>query len=236
MSHSAPATTGPALTSHDPAPRRQTVTFDLETLSWGEQYKLLIGTVIPRPIALVTTLGPAGPNAAPFSFFNGIGVDPMMLIISIGPTVGPKKGTDKDTITNLRALPEFVVHIVDDASKEKMNICSAEYPHGVDESALAGFRTEPSRFVRPPRIADCPVQFECKVAEILTLGRTPFNLVIGEVLCIHYHEGIVDTDMHVDVDRLNTIGRLAGNGVYSRITDRFTMPAPPPPPPTHSKV
>jgi len=229
MSHSAPLKAGPTSLSEDPASLRQTVTFDPENLNWGEQYKLLIGTVIPRPIALVTTLGPAGPNAAPFSFFNGIGVDPMMLMISIGPTVGPKKGSNKDTLTNLRAAPEFVVHIVDDASKEKMNLCSAEYPHGVDELALAGFRTEPSRFVRPPRIVDCPVQFECRVMEILTLGRTPFNLVIGEVLCVHYREGIVDTDLHVDVDRLNTIGRLAGNGVYTRITDRFTMLPPPQP-------
>jgi flavin reductase (DIM6/NTAB) family NADH-FMN oxidoreductase RutF len=208
---------------------REMIRIDPERLSWAEQYKLLGGTVIPRPIALVSTLGPCGPNAAPFSFFNAIAVDPMMLMFSIGPTVGSKKGTDKDTLTNLRVVPEFVVHIVDDAAKEKMNICSAEHPHGINEMALAGFRTEPSCVVQPPRIVDCPVQFECKVTQILTLGRTPYNMVIGEVVYAHYRQGIIDERLHVDVDRLNPIGRLAGNGVYTRVTDRFTMLPPPAP-------
>ena len=194
--------------------------FDAATLDWQTQYKLLIGSITPRPIALVTTLGSQGPNAAPFSFFNGVGSDPAMLMFSVGDTAGHAK----DTIQNIREIPEFVVHIVSDAIKEKMNICAIDYPRGVNEIAEAGFTVVASKKVRPPRIAEAPVAFECRMLQILDIGRVPYHLVIGEVLYFHYHEGIVDDKFHVDVGKINPIGRLAGRGGYTRITDRFEMP------------
>ena len=122
--------------------------FDAAKLTQLEQYKLLIGTVTPRPIALVTTLGPTGPNAAPFSFFNAVGSDPAMLCFSSGN----RETGAKDTIANIRECPEFVVHIVSDAIKDKMNACAVDYPRGVNELEKAGFTAVPSKKVRPPRI------------------------------------------------------------------------------------
>jgi len=194
--------------------------FDAATLAWQNQYKLMIGTVTPRPIALVTTLGPDGPNAAPFSFFNCVGVDPAMVAFSVGD-VG---GRAKDTVRNIRELPEFVVHIVSDAIKESMNVCAVDYPYGVNELDKAGFTAVASRKVRPPRIAEAPVALECRLMQMLELGGRPYHLVIGEVVYFHYHDGIVNERFHVDVAKVNPIGRLAGKGGYTRITDRFEMP------------
>ena len=196
------------------------IEFDAAALDAQTQYKLLIGSVTPRPIALVTTLGSKGPNAAPFSFFNGVGSDPAMIMFSVGDT----SGHAKDTVTNIREIPEFVVHIVSDAIREKMNVCAIEYPLGVDEIEEAGFTALPSKKVRPPRIAESPVAFECRLLQMIELGRVPYHMVIGEVVYFHYHEGIVDERFHVDVGRVNPIGRLAGRGGYTRITDRFEMP------------
>ena len=193
--------------------------FDAATLDWQSQYKLLIGSVTPRPIALVTTLGSRGPNAAPFSFFNGVGTDPAMLMFS----VGAREGGAKDTIANILEIPEFVVHIVSDAIKEKMNVCAIDYPRGVNEIAEAGFTAMASKKVRPPRIAEAPVAFECRLLQRLELGRAPYHVVIGEVVYYHFHEGIVDEKFHIDVGKIDPIGRLAGRGGYTRVTDRFEM-------------
>jgi len=207
--------------SADTAVPRHT-SFDAATLRTHEQYKLLTGTVIPRPIALVTTLGPHGVNAAPFSFFNAIGVKPPMVMLSIGP------GEDslKDTVRNLERLPEFVVHIVDHTSRHGMNLCAIPFPSAVSEVAHAGLRTEPSLKVAPPRLIDFPAQFECRVLEMRKIGRLPYTLVIGEVLQFHYREGIVDTAFNVDGQKLDPIGRLAGKMNYTRIDGRFSMPLP----------
>jgi len=193
--------------------------FDAGALDAQTQYKLLIGSITPRPIALVTTLGSQGPNAAPFSFFNGIGSDPAMIMFSVGNTAGHAK----DTVANILEIPEFVVHIVSDAIKEKMNICAIEYPRGVNEIAEAGFTALPAKKVRPPRIAEAPIAFECRLVQMLELGRVPYHVVIGEILYFHFQEGVVDERFHVDVGKVNPIGRLAGRGGYTRITDRFEM-------------
>ena len=196
------------------------IDIDASKLTQQEQYKLLVGTVTPRPIALVTTLGRTGPNAAPFSFFNAVGSDPAMLCFS----VGNKEGGAKDTVANIRDCPEFVVHIVSDAIKDKMNVCAVDYPRGVNELEKAGFTAVPSKMVRPPRIKEAPVAMECKLVQIIELGRRPNHLVIGEVVWFHYDDGLVNDRYHVDVGRVNPIGRLAGKGGYTRITDRFEMP------------
>jgi flavin reductase (DIM6/NTAB) family NADH-FMN oxidoreductase RutF len=203
----------------------ETDDFDPAALSFDEQYKLMVGSVVPRPIALVTTLGPDGPNAAPFSFFNVFSVDPPMLAFS----VSSRDGVPKDTVRNIRETGEFVVHIVDDALKEKMNICAIEYASGINEIAEAGLRTAPSVKVRPPRLIECPVQMECKLMQILSMGHT-YEMIIGEVVLFHYRKGLVNARKHVDAGLLNPLGRLAGYDGYTRITDRFSMARLPVPP------
>lgn len=198
--------------------------FDPALLDPKDMSKLMSAVVVPRPIALVTTLGPEGPNAAPFSFFNLVCADPPMLMFSMAPREGT---TMKDTVRNIERVPEFVVHIVDEPNREKMNLCSTEWPHGVDEIGRAGFSTVPSCKVRPPRIADCPVQLECRLERMLKLGRKPYTMIIGEVVLAHFREGLVDeARYYVDVARLEAMGRMEGGDMYTRLTDRFRMPRP----------
>ena len=127
-------------------------------------------------------------------------------------------------MANIRDCPVFVVHIVSDAIKDGMNVCAVDYPRGINELEKAGFTAVPSKMVRPPRIKEAPVAMECKLIQILELGRRPNHLVIGEVVWFHYDDGLVNDRYHVDVGRVNPIGRLAGKGGYTRITDRFEMP------------
>jgi flavin reductase (DIM6/NTAB) family NADH-FMN oxidoreductase RutF len=200
------------------------VSFDPVVLEPAQMAKLMSGSVVPRPIALVATLGPMGPNAAPFSFFNLVCADPSMLMFSMAPREG---ATMKDTIRNIETLPEFVVHIVDEPNRQKMNLCSAEIPYGVNELERAGFHTEPSVKVRPPRISDCPVQLECKLERMVKLGRKPYTMVIGEIVFAHFREGLVDeARYYIDSSRLNAMGRMEGGDMYTRLTDRFRMPRP----------
>jgi flavin reductase (DIM6/NTAB) family NADH-FMN oxidoreductase RutF len=194
--------------------------FDPSELEMQDQYKLMSGSVIPRPIGLITTIGSEGVNAAPFSFFNCIGVEPPMLILSISP----RAGVIKDTIENLRETPEFVAHIVGSHQRDEMNICAIDFPRGTSEIDQAGWTTTPSLKVAPPRITECKAQFECTVMEMKPMGRIPYMLVIGEVVMIHMDDSIVNDRLHIDAAELDALGRLAGNGGYCRITDRFFMP------------
>lgn len=194
--------------------------FDAAKLDGASQSKLLHGAVTPRPIALVTTLGPEGPNAAPFSFFNVACTDPGMLMFS----ASDRDDGTKDTIKNIAACPEFVIHIVNAGLAERMNVCAVEFPRGVDEMKEAGFTAVAAARVRAPRIKEASVAFECRLVQMLDLGNRPYHLVIGEVVYYHFDDGLVDEGFHVDVARVNPIARLAGNGGYTRITDRFDMP------------
>jgi flavin reductase (DIM6/NTAB) family NADH-FMN oxidoreductase RutF len=196
---------------------------DTRELSWDEQYKLISNTVIPRPIALVSTDGPAGRNAAPFSFFNAVALGPPMVMFSVGPTKFEKAGQEKDTLRNIRETGEFVLQLVDDANKDRMNLCVPEYGSEIDEMERAGFATAPSVRIKAPRIVDCPVQFECVVSGIHTLGETPYHMVIGEIVYAHYRSGILNQRLHVDMLAMNPIGRLSNPGMYARITDHFQL-------------
>lgn len=198
------------------------ISFDPSTLDFTEQYKLLGGTVIPRPIALVTTSGPHGVNAAPFSYFNAVGQLPPMLVFSIGPKVH----RECDTLRNLQATGECVIHIVDDRVKEKMNICAVEYPEEVSEIERAGLLTAPSLRIKPPRLLECPVQFECRTMDIRKIGMVPYHLVLCEVVQFHYRTDVVNERLHIDPARLDPIGRLAGTGTYVRCTDTFNLQIP----------
>jgi len=193
---------------------------DPAALEERDQYKLITGSILPRPIALVTTLGPDCVNAAPFSLFNLVGTSPPMLIFSV---CNQGNGSEKDTIRNLRRLPECVVHICSSAIAERMNVCATDFPADVSEFDMAGFTALASHKVRPPRIKEAPVQMECRVIKILDFGSEHHNhVVFGEIVLFHFHDGIVDERYYVDILKLDPIGKLAGP-LYTRVTDTFRM-------------
>ena len=194
---------------------------DPSQLAEKEQYKLMTGSIVPRPIALVTSLGPVGPNAAPFSLFNMVGSDPCMLMFAVG---NQGDGTAKGTLRNLRHVPEFVVHICNEEIAERMNVCSTDFEHGVNELEKAGLTTLPSHKIRPPRIAEAPVQMECRLLKIIELGSR-HNVVFGEVVMFHFHQGIVNERYYVDVQKLAPIGRLSGS-LYTKVREPFRMDRP----------
>ncbi|MBX6377462.1 MAG: flavin reductase family protein [Clostridia bacterium] len=179
----------------------------------------MIGTVLPRPIAWVTTLGPEGPNAAPFSFFNCMGSNPPILVFAVAD-----EGRQKDTVRNLDAVRECVVHVVSEDLAEAMNVCAIDFPYGVDELRQAGLTTAPSARVRPPRIAEAPVAMECTVHDLLRPGRSTYHIVIAEVVHLYVRDDLVDERLHVDVRRLRAVGRMAGSSWYVRTTDLFEIP------------
>jgi flavin reductase (DIM6/NTAB) family NADH-FMN oxidoreductase RutF len=197
------------------------VTIDPVNLSAAQQYKLLAGSVVPRPIALVTTISSNGPNAAPFSFFNVLAVDPPMVMFSIGTR---PSGAEKDTLRNLREHPELVIHIVDVEHAHQMNLCSAPHPADVNEIDIANFTSAASKMVRPPRILECPVQFECKLESITPYGKVPYHLVIAQVVYMHFRQDIVGPTYSIDQRKLNPVGRIAGPGMYIKINDMFQLP------------
>jgi len=190
-------------------------------------FHTLLSCVLPRPIAFVSTISADGVfNLAPFSFFNAVGSNPAAIIFSPATKAD---GTQKDTIVNLRSVGEMVVHVVPHTIGEAMNRASAAFGPDVDEFDAAGFTPLPSRFVRPPRVAESPVQMECKLVQIVKVGEGPLsaNICIGEVLCFHVADGFLTDGGTVDVAKIDLIGRMGGDW-YSTIRDRFEMAKPPP--------
>ena len=155
------------------------------------KYKIMTAAIIPRPPALVTTVDAEGrPNAAPYSFFNGFSDDPPIVALGIARRdAGPKK----DTGRNIEETGEFVCHIVSQAMFEGMLVTAADFPAGVDELSLAGFTTVPSDYVRPPRIADAPVAFECRRYVTVQCG-TARDIVLGEILAAHVRDDMYDAE------------------------------------------
>jgi flavin reductase (DIM6/NTAB) family NADH-FMN oxidoreductase RutF len=182
-------------------------------------YKLLIGSVVPRPIAFVSTVSTDGVfNLAPFSFFNVICAEPPTVCFSTGFRV-----PSKDTLANVQATGEFVVNIVSEEIAEQMNLCSGEYPHGVSEFEISGLTPVPSDLVKPPYVGESHVNMECKLVQMVEVSTLPRGgtLIIGEVVRFHIAEAIVD-NFRVDPDKLRAIGRMGGNW-YTRTRDRFEM-------------
>ena len=188
-------------------------------------FKTLLSCVIPRPIAFVSTISEAGvPNLAPFSFFNGVGSNPPAVIFS---PCTKADGTSKDTIINLRAVPECVVNVVPFGIRNEMNQASAAYPPEVNEFEAAGFTPMPSQFVRPARVAESPVQMECKLLQIVPVGDGPLsaNICVCHVLCFHIAKDAYMADGTADVAALDLVARLGGED-YSTTRDRFALPKP----------
>jgi flavin reductase (DIM6/NTAB) family NADH-FMN oxidoreductase RutF len=196
--------------------------FDFDEMAPLERYKLLLATVLPRPIAWITTRDPNGAiNAAPFSFFNVFGSDPATVGVGIG-SKGP--GEPKDTRANIRLNEEFVVNLVSFQLAEDMRITSIAFPRGVEEPKEAGLALVPCERVSVPRIVAAPVSMECSFMQEVRLGS--FSLVLGKILLMHVRDDAVrDAErLHIDAEKLDLIGRMEG-GWYTRTRERFEMPA-----------
>lgn len=188
-------------------------------------YKILIGSVVPRPIAFVSSLDKNGiRNLAPFSFFNACSANPP--IVCFSASFRPGSGTGKDTLHNIRETGEFVVNIVSEAIAEAMNLTSGDYPAEVDEFVVSGLTPVPSEFVKPPRVGESLVQMECKLQQIVVVSDKPLGaaLIIGEVVCFHVDDAIVE-NFRIDPDKLRAIGRMGG-ATYARTRDRFDIARP----------
>jgi flavin reductase (DIM6/NTAB) family NADH-FMN oxidoreductase RutF len=193
---------------------------DLEGKFADRAYPILASLVVPRPIALVTTIREDGKvNAAPFSFFNVLGAHPPIVAFAPGDR---DDGTPKDTALNVRATHEFVVNLVDEAIAEKMNLCAASLPYGESELAHAGLTAAPSSVVKPPRIAEAPVSLECVEWGTLQIGDN--RVVIGLVKRIQLRDELFDAEkMRIHSEKLALIGRMASPHWYCRTRDRFEM-------------
>ncbi|MBZ5608356.1 MAG: flavin reductase family protein [Acidobacteriia bacterium] len=198
------------------------MTVDPKAERYQDIYKLLIGSIVPRPIALVSTISSDGiRNLAPFSFFTGISSKPTLICFCPGPRAAGEQR--KDTLRNIHTTREFVVNIVSEEIAAKMNLTSGEYPPEVDEFEVAGFTAIPSDLVKPPRVAESHVNMECKLYLTIEFSELPGggNLVLGEVIRIHVDDRIVD-NFKIDPDKLRAVGRMGGNS-YTRTGDRFDM-------------
>jgi flavin reductase (DIM6/NTAB) family NADH-FMN oxidoreductase RutF len=196
--------------------------FDFATISARERYKLLVSTIVPRPIAWIVSQDLHGHlNAAPFSFFNAFAGDPPVVGIGIG---SHDPGRPKDTRHNIRETGQFVVNLVSEQAAEVMNITAIEFERGVSEPHEAGLTTAPSVHVKAPRIAESPVSMECELLQIIDLGPEQ-SLVLGRVLAMHIRDdAVIDpAKHHIDTPKLKLIGRMHGAGWYARTTDLFKM-------------
>jgi len=203
---------------------------EIDPQSFGQTavYNLLIGCVVPRPIAWVSSVDADGVrNLAPFSYFMAITDDPPTIAFS--SSLRGERGaerTKKDTLRNVEATREFVVNVVDDALAEQMNLTSGDYPPEVDEFAVTGLTAAASAKVKPPRVADAPIGMECRLVRIIPVGNAPANLVIGEIVHFHVRDGLYDASTgRIDLHRLHPVGRLAGN-LYTHVHDIFEMKRP----------
>ena len=193
-----------------------------------DRYKLLISTVVPRPIAWVSSMDREGNlNLAPFSYFTAVCNDPMtMLFCTSIPTA---TGIKKDTLRNIEAVPEFVINLTNQDTAEAMNLTATVLPPDQSEFEWANLTPVPSETIRVPRVAEAPVAYECKLQRIVTVSDRPGGgaVVFGGVQRIHVRDDLL-VDGAVAIEKLKPIGRIGGNG-YVRLTDTFEMARVPPP-------
>jgi len=189
-------------------------------------YKILIGSVVPRPIGWISTVNTSGqPNLAPFSFFNVVCAKPPTVLFC--PMIRSTDGNTKDTLNNIKTTAEFVVNIVTEELASAMVATSVEIAPEVNEFELTGLETAPSIVVRPPRVAESPIHFECKLTQVVEIGNNPGggSVVIGEIVHLHVDERVLFGGDKIDLAALKPIGRLAGSA-YARVTDLFEMERP----------
>ena len=192
-------------------------------------YKLMTGIIVPRPIALVSTVDRNGVhNLAPFSFFSGVGAAPPTVLFcpALRGGGGDHAGERKDTLRNVEETGEFVINVVSEAIAAAANVSAAEVPPDVDEFALSGLTPLSSEVVRPARVAESPAQMECRLTQVIYTSNAPGGgvLVLGEVVRFHVREGLIE-DFHVDPAGLDAVGRMAGT-TWVRTRDRMELTRP----------
>lgn len=195
---------------------------DPSTLTPRDRYRLLISTVLPRPIAWVSTMDRTGNlNLAPFSYFTAVCSNPMTLLFC--PSIAARTGNKKDTLLNIEEIPEFVINLVNEDNADAMNQTSALLPRGQSEFEFAGLTLIPSETIRVPRAAESPVSYECKLQRIVTVSDQPGGgaAVFGEVQRIHIRDDLFAGGV-VQLEPFKPIGRLGGSD-YVRVTDTFTL-------------
>lgn len=188
-------------------------------------YKLMIGAIVPRPIAFVSSADADGVrNLAPFSYFTACSTNPPVVCFCSAVRGGAEP--QKDTLRNIRATGEFVVNIVTEEIAAPMNATSAEVGPEVDEFELSGLTPQASERVRPPRVAESPIQMECRLRQVIEVSALPGggNLVLGDVLLFHIREDLLE-DGKIDPEKLRAIGRMGGP-TYVRTRERFDMQRP----------
>ena len=195
-------------------------------VSRREAYFLLIDSIVPRPIALVTSRSVGGiDNAAPFSAFNYMGEDPPVIVLGlqVHGDQSARAGEIKDTTKNIHETGEFVVNLVDEAIAERMNVCAVDFPAGTDESAAAGLTLAPSVAVAPARIVESPIAMECRRIAALEFGSFR-QVVVGEILWMHGRDDLIAAEtLTIDAAAYRPVGRLFGS-LYVRTNERFQLP------------
>jgi flavin reductase (DIM6/NTAB) family NADH-FMN oxidoreductase RutF len=190
--------------------------------SWRDMHRLYLGFVQPRPIAWVSTIDRDGkPNLAPFSFYNMFSANPPVVVFS--PALN-RNGDAKDTLRNIRETGEFVIATVTEDNAEKMNDTSTEWPAGQSEFDHAGLTPLPSKRVKPSLVKESPVNIECTLRQIVSLGHESGagQLVFGDVRVVHVEDGVLNDKGLIDADKLRAVGRMGGHE-YTRTTDRFEL-------------
>jgi flavin reductase (DIM6/NTAB) family NADH-FMN oxidoreductase RutF len=205
-------------------------TFNAADLTPQQNYKLLAGSVLPRPIAFVSTIDGNGiRNLAPFSFFTVASANPPIVVFCplFRPENPKRLASTKDTLANIQSTKEFVLNVVSEDFVEKMNQAAAEVPPDIDEWELSGLTALASQIVKPPRVGESRVQMECRLLQIVVASDKPLGgtLILGEVLRFHLAEHVVSEELNVDPDKLNAVGRMAG-AAYIRTRDRFDLQRP----------
>jgi flavin reductase (DIM6/NTAB) family NADH-FMN oxidoreductase RutF len=199
---------------------------DPTTLSHQSIYKILTGSVLPRPIGWISSIDLGGrPNLAPFSFFNVVCSNPPTVLFC--PLIRGTDGNPKDTLNNVRATNEFVVNIVTEELLNAMNTTSIEAPPDLNEFEFAGLTLTPSVTVKPPRVKESPIHFECKVKQIIDINDAPGggSIVIGTITHIHAEERVMLGVDKINLSVLKPVGRLMGSG-YCRVIDIIELERP----------
>ena len=197
--------------------------FDPTDKSISETHKLMIGSIVPRPIAFVSTRSKDGKNnVAPFSYFNGVCSKPPTIMFA--PARRGWDGEEKDTLINIRDTEEFVVNIVSESFAEKMVMCATDFDSDVDEFEISGLTPTNSQKIKPPRVGEAKISFECKLNQIVEIGDGAAGsgfVVIGTIVLFHIDDGIYDNG-RILTDKLEPLGRLAGSW-YTRSTDTLKI-------------
>jgi len=200
--------------------RSQPMNIDLANAEKRQIYSLLCGLIAPRPVAWITSMNAAGHlEAAPFSAFNYVGMDPPIVAVGIANEPGPG-AIAKQTAQNIRNTGEFVVNVVSEAVAETMNFTAIDFPPEIKHLEIGALKTEPSLIVKVPRIAASPASLECRELMTMEIGRN--RIILGQVVAVHVKDEFIDqTGHYIRAEELHAIGRMNGLGAYVKTRDAF---------------